>query len=123
MTPHSLIPRFSLILVIVFLLDLYIFAGVRSTFSSIRIRLIVSLCYWGITVAFYLMTIYMLLSFSKDEGPAVPAVKWTMSLFILLYVPKIVLLFFFGMEDIYRLIRAGGVRSEERRVGKECRSR
>jgi hypothetical protein len=109
MTPHSLIPRFSLILVIVFLLDLYIFSGVKSAFSSIRLRFIVSLCYWGITIAFYLMTIYMLLSFSKDEGPAVPAVKWTMSLFILLYVPKIVLLFFFGMEDIYRLIRAGGV--------------
>ncbi len=109
MTPHSLIPRLLLILGVIFLLDLYIFSGIRDAFSSARSRFFVSLGYWGLTIAFYLLAIYMFLSFSRDEGPAAPPVKWTMGMLMFLYIPKIVMLFFFGVEDIYRLFRAGGV--------------
>src|ERR1035437_4813444 len=101
MTPHSLIPRLSIVLCVIFLLDLYIFSGVRSAFSSVRIRFIVSFCYWAITLVFYLLAIYVFLSFSREQGPSATPVKSAMSLFIFLYVPKLVLFFFFGVEDIY----------------------
>ena len=109
MTPHSLIPRLFLVLGLIFLIDLYIFSGVKDAFSSLRTRFWVSIGYWGITILFYVLAIYMFLSFSRAEGPAAPPVKWTMSLFVLLYIPKLVLLFFFGMEDVYRIVRAGGL--------------
>src|ERR1051326_2446629 len=94
---------------ILFLLDLYIFYGFRTAFSSARVRTIAGWVYWGVTFIFFTLVIYLSLTFSRNDGPTAPIVKWTMSLFVLLYIPKIVMLLFFGMEDVYRLVRAGGV--------------
>jgi len=106
---YSSLIRWIFFFGILFLLDLYIYSGLKETFSSSRIRSIISLIYWGLTISFFALLTWMLFTFSKSEGPAAPQVKWTMGMFILLYIPKLILLFFFGMEDIYRLLRAGGV--------------
>ena len=108
MTFHSLI-RVLLFLGIMLLLDIYVFYGLRAAFSSARARTIFAWVYWCITVSFLLFAGHTILTFSRDAGPAAPSVKYAMGFFVLLYIPKIFLLFFFGLEDVYRLFRAGGV--------------
>ncbi|MFI5163913.1 MAG: metallophosphoesterase [Bacteroidia bacterium] len=101
--------RLLIVLGILFLLDLYIFYGIRAAFSSSRARSIIAWTYWGVTFSFFALVIYMSLNFSRADGPAAPLVKWSMGMFVLLYIPKLVLLLFFGVEDVFRLLRAGGV--------------
>ena len=101
--------RVLLILGILLLLDIYIFYGFRTAFSSARGRTIASWIYWGITFSFFALVIYMSLNVSRADGPAAPLVKWALGSFFILYIPKLVMLFFFSMEDVYRLLRAGGV--------------
>ena len=109
MMHQSFLLRLFIILGILLLLDVYIFYGMRAAFSSSRMRSIVTWLYWGITLSFFALVIYMSLNFSRADGPTAPLVKWSMGLFVLLYIPKLVMFLFFGMEDIYRLLRAGGV--------------
>lgn len=106
---HSFIIRLFILLGILLLLDLYVFSGVKAAFTSARVRSLVALGYWAITISFFVLVIYMALTFSRADGPSSPLVKWAMGAFVFLYIPKIVLLFFFGIEDVYRLLRAGGV--------------
>ena len=106
---HSSLIRWFIFLGFLLLLDLYVYSGVKDIFSSSRIRSIVFFLYWGFTIAFFVLVIWMFLTFSRSVGPTAPLVKWTMGAFVLLYIPKLVLFFFFGMEDMYRLLRAGGV--------------
>ena len=101
--------RFFIFIGILLLLDFYIFYGVRSAFASSRIRTPASWIYWGITISFLLFATYVAFTFSRDAGPAAPSVKFILGAFFLLYIPKIVMLFFFGAEDMYRLLRAGGL--------------
>jgi predicted MPP superfamily phosphohydrolase len=109
MMSHTFFIRLLIVLGILFLLDLYLFSGVRAAFSSSRARTLVALAYWGINISFFALVLYMSLTFSRSDGPSAPLVKWAMGAFVLLYIPKLVLFFFFGMEDVYRLLRAGGV--------------
>jgi hypothetical protein len=106
---HNGLFRIIIVLALLLLLDIYVFYGVRSAFSSSRARIIVSWTYWLLTFSFFALVLFMALNFSKADGPTAPLVKWSMALFILLYIPKLVLIFFFGMEDLYRMLRAGGV--------------
>ena len=109
MMSNTFFIRLLILLGILFLLDLYLFSGVRAAFTSSRARSLAALAYWGINISFFALVIYMSLTFSRSDGPSAPLVKWAMGGFVLLYIPKLVLLFFFGMEDVYRLLRAGGV--------------
>lgn len=106
---HSGIFRILIVLGLLLLIDIYVFYGFRAAFSSARARTIATWVYWGVTVAFFALITIMALNFSRNEGPGAPLVKWSMGAFMLLYIPKLVMLFFFSMEDVYRLLRAGTV--------------
>jgi uncharacterized protein len=106
---HTYLIRWFLFLGVLLLLDLYIYAGMKDIFSSSRMRSIFSLVYWFITLSFFMLAGWTFLTFSRDDGPAAPLVKWTMGAFVLLYIPKLILFSFFGLEDVYRLLRAAGV--------------
>ncbi|HEY6160713.1 MAG TPA: metallophosphoesterase [Bacteroidia bacterium] len=94
---------------IFFLLDLYVFTGFIAAFAAGRSRIIAAWLYWGVTISFYALAIYAISTFSRATGPATPLAKWLIGSFVFLYVPKLVMLFFFAGEDAYRLLRAGGV--------------
>ncbi len=106
---HTIFIRILLVLGVLLLLDVYIFYGFRAAFSSSRARMISAWVYWGITITFFALVVYMSLSVSRADGPTAPLVKWSMGMFVLLYIPKLIMLFFFSIEDVYRLLRAGGV--------------
>ena len=106
---HFGLIRVLVILSILLLVDLYVFSGFRAAFSSTRTRMIASWIFWGISVSFLALVIFFVFTFSGSAGPSSPIVKWMMASFVLLYIPKIVMLFFFSVEDVYRLLRAGGV--------------
>ena len=105
----SVLLRIFITLGILLLIDLYVFSGLKTAFSSTRSRSIASWIYWGLTFFFFALVIYLSLTFSRSDGPGAPIVKWTIGMFAFLYIPKLVMLLFFGIEDIYRLLRAGGI--------------
>lgn len=94
---------------ILLLVDWYVFSAVKALFTSSRSRQIVSWIYWGLTATFILFAFYVFLFAPKADGPSSLSVKMLMGAFVFLYIPKLVVIFFLGAEDLYRLVRAGMV--------------
>jgi predicted MPP superfamily phosphohydrolase len=105
----SVFMRVLMVLGILFLIDLYVFTGYRAAFTTPRVRAAASWIYWGLTVSFYTVVILAVMFVTRAQGPASLWVKWGFGLFVFLYIPKLVMLFFFALEDVYRLARMGGV--------------
>jgi predicted MPP superfamily phosphohydrolase len=101
--------RLLLFLGIFFLIDLYVYTGFKAAFSSPRAKTIASWIYWGLSFSFFILVICVVFSFSRTTGIATPLMKWTIGMFVFLFIPKLVMLFFFAIEDVYRLLRMGGV--------------
>jgi predicted MPP superfamily phosphohydrolase len=104
----SVLVRMLLFFGILFLVDFYVFSAVKTIFSSVRVRTIASWIYWILSISFFLIASYVFLT-SKGEGPSEPGIRVVMGLFVLLYIPKLAVILFLGLEDIYRLLRAGAV--------------
>jgi len=105
----SALLRMLLFFGILFLVDWYVFSAVKTIFSSARARTIASWVYWMFSAFFFLLSIYVFLTVSRSAGPSDPGVKVLMASFVLLYIPKLAIILFLGLEDVYRLLRAGVV--------------
>ncbi len=102
----SIVVRVLLFYFILLLLDFYVFSGIKSIIYSDRLRVIFGWIYWSVSVLFLVLCTYVFLTFSRNTGPSAPSVKWTMAAFVFLYIPKLFIFFFLGIEDVYRIIRA-----------------
>lgn len=91
---------------VLFLVDLYVFSAVKTIFSSSRARTTASWIYWTLSFSFIVLSTYVFLTVSKSAGPSDIRIKLFMGSFVLLYIPKIAVILFLGLEDVYRLLRA-----------------
>lgn len=101
--------RFLIIFILIFLFDLYVFNGFKAAFTTSRFRLLSNISYWGVTAIFFATILSIFLFARTEDGPGHPLFKFTVGFFMLFYVPKLIMFLFFGIEDVYRLLRATGV--------------
>jgi predicted MPP superfamily phosphohydrolase len=102
---------FSIFFLVLFLIDLYVFKGVKTIFStsSFPVKRIASWAYWSINAAFIICTLCAVFSFSYFNNHTTFIFAFVAAAFILLYIPKLIFGVFLLTEDIYRLVRAIGV--------------
>jgi hypothetical protein len=92
-----------LLIGILFLLavDIYAYQAVRTlTREALWGRWL----YWGISLGFIALIIVVTLNFDRNVGPHNQLFKWMMGLFVLLFVPKLLISFFMLAEDATRLL-------------------
>jgi predicted MPP superfamily phosphohydrolase len=96
-----------LFLALLFVIDWYVFYGIRaaSSSASARTRNIINYGYWAANVFFYCLVIFTVFNFSRVQGPQGALFKTMAGSFILLYVPKLVVVFFLLAEDVFRILR------------------
>jgi len=84
-------------------LDLYAYQAVRT---AARDAAWAKYLYWGLSLVFLILLVYILLNFDRNAGPQHPAFKWLMGSFVLLLVPKLFLGLFLLSEDLLRILVA-----------------
>lgn len=99
---------FTLFFLVLFLIDLYVFRGVKTIFStsSFPIKRIAAWAYWSVNAAFILCALYAVFTFSFFTKHTPFIFEFVIGAFVLLYVPKLVFGVFLLGEDVYRLLRA-----------------
>jgi len=102
---------FFIFFLVLFLIDLYVFKGVKTVFStsSFPVKRIASWVYWSINILFILCTLYAVSTFSYNARHTTFIFSFVAAAFVLLYIPKLIFGVFLLGEDIYRLFRATGV--------------
>src|SRR5580698_6108992 len=102
---------FAIFFLVLFLIDFYVFKGIKTVFStsSFPVKRTATWVYWSVNVAFILCTLYAAFSYSYFEHRIPFMFEFVAAAFILLYIPKLIFVFFLLMEDVYRLLRAIGV--------------
>jgi uncharacterized protein len=107
----KVISGFSIFFLILFLIDLYVFRGVKTIFSasSFPVRRSAAWIYWSVNIAFLLCALYAIFSFSFFRKHASFMFEFAIGAFVLLYIPKLIFGVFLLSEDVFRLVRALGV--------------
>jgi predicted MPP superfamily phosphohydrolase len=103
--------RVGIIIIILLLIDLYVFRGVKtiaSGFSNERVRQSIQWVYWGVNISFYVLALYVFLTYSRAVGTT-KLMPLMAAMLILLLVPKLVFMLFLLAEDVYRILRMIGV--------------
>jgi len=98
-TCMNLYLRLLLITVIFLLIDFYAFQAVKKLTSHKLIWIL----YWGTSMAVLLNANYVMLNFSRFEGPTISTLNASGWL-LMLYIPKIVIIFILFGEDLIRVI-------------------
>ena len=102
---------FTIFFLVLFLIDLYVFKGVKTVFStsSFPVKRSATWLYWLVNAAFILCTVYAVISISQSPKGLPGIFKFVIAAFVLLYVPKLIFGVFLLGEDVYRLLRAMGI--------------
>jgi predicted MPP superfamily phosphohydrolase len=83
------------------IVDIYAYQAVRTlTKDHIWARYL----YWGISIAFLVLVILVIINFDRSAGPQHALFKWMMGSFVLLFVPKMIISAPLLLEDITRLL-------------------
>ena len=112
MSVSTFLVRIALLLVFVIGIDVYAFRAFRLAMTSIpseRLQQIAAQLYIAVSAIFIIGVIIALSQFKKFTPPNRTYLALIMGGFILLYVPKLILVIVLLIEDILRLLRAGGV--------------
>lgn len=81
--------------------DIYAYQAVRTlTKDQIWARYL----YWGLSLAFLVLVILVIINFDRSAGPQHPLFKWMLGSFVLLFVPKLVISAPLLIEDIMRIL-------------------
>jgi len=81
--------------------DIYAFQAVRTLSKDyIWARYL----YWGISIAFLILVILVIINFDRNAGPQHPLFKIMMGSFVLLFVPKMIISAPLLLEDIVRVL-------------------
>ncbi len=108
----TIIFRIGLVLVVLLLIDLYTFRSIKTAFSFIqsgRVRQLIYWIYWAANLSFLGAAVFALSKFDRHSGPQRGFIPFLIAAFVLLYIPKLILVIVLLLEDILRLLRAGGV--------------
>jgi predicted MPP superfamily phosphohydrolase len=102
MTPQA-IRNFVIFLVILVLIDLYAYKGVNSALAShaLPLRRIVRFLYWIVSIGILGLMIYSVFSMQDPKIRRDHSYVFSLvALFLLFFLPKIVMVFFQGLDDL-----------------------
>ncbi|MDX5326875.1 MAG: metallophosphoesterase [Bacteroidota bacterium] len=102
---------FALLLLFMFLIDLYFYQGVRTIFYR---KLWVPVIFWSITGLGYAYVLYTLTAFDPAASPR-KVINPFIGYFILFYIPKLLVIILLLSEDLFRIFW-GGVRALRRKI-------
>lgn len=103
----TVILRIILVAVVLLAVDLYAFQAVRSAFKdSLSARWV----YWILSGGMLLFLAVLLLRFDRSAGPQNLLFKYYMGLFVLFFVPKLILVLVLLSEDLIRIVVGAAMR-------------
>lgn len=110
----SIFLRVALMLGFLIATDFYAFQAVKTAFRGSPLA---RYLYWGLSAALWLFLILIIIKFDRSAGPQNNLFKYFMGSFVLLFVPKLILIVFLLGEDLLRLLvglfqRISGSQSE-----------
>jgi predicted MPP superfamily phosphohydrolase len=100
--------NFLLFLVVLIAIDLYAYKGVNTALAhhSIVLRRMVRFLYWVISIGLLGMIVYVGLNFRDPEARRDHSFAFSMvALFLLFFLPKLVMVVFHGLDDLLHLVR------------------
>lgn len=97
----STLLRFLIPILFLVAIDIYSYQAIRTLSKT---QLWPRYAFWILSGAFILLIIYAFLNFDRSAGPQHPVFKIMISSFVLLYVPKLIIIFFMVGEDILRIV-------------------
>lgn len=106
--PTTIIIRLLIFLGILFLLDFYVFKGIKtfgSGLASNKARSLIYWIYWLTNIFFFSLVAYIALTFDQSKAFGSAIVPFTIALLILLLIPKLIFAIFLLLEDVFRLLR------------------
>ncbi|MBK9148830.1 MAG: metallophosphoesterase [Flavobacteriales bacterium] len=109
MSPAAL-RNFMIFLVVLIAIDLYAYKGVNSALAnhSMALRRIFRFLYWVISIGLLGMIVYVAINFRDPEARRDHSFAFSMvALFLLFFLPKIVMVVFHGLDDLLHLVRWG----------------
>ncbi|MBK9175762.1 MAG: metallophosphoesterase [Flavobacteriales bacterium] len=107
MSPAA-IRNFFIFLLVLFAIDLYAYKGVNTALAnhSIVLRRMVRFLYWVISIGLLGMIVYVALNFRDPEARRDHSFAFSMvALFLLFFLPKLVMVVFHGLDDLLHLVR------------------
>lgn len=99
---------FLIFLVVLIAIDLYAYKGVNTALAqhSIVLRRMVRFLYWVISIGLLCMIIYVAVNFRDPEARRDHSFAFSMvALFLLFFLPKLVMVVFHGLDDLLHLVR------------------
>lgn len=97
---------FFVFLAVLFLIEFYAFQGfklVTGSFSGETLKISANWAYWIITSALLVFAVYGMMVYRKTQVFPVVS-KWSVNLFISIFVTKLIFIVFLLSEDLYRLM-------------------
>ena len=107
MSPAAL-RNFMVFLVVLIAIDLYAYKGVNTALAnhSMALRRIFRFLYWVISIGLLGMIVYVAINFRDPEARRDHSFAFSMvALFLLFFLPKIVMVVFHGLDDLLHLVR------------------
>jgi len=102
--------NFSVFLLVLIAIDLYAYKGVNTALANhgIVLRRIVRFLYWVISIGLLGMIVYVGFNFRDPEARRDHSFAFSMvALFLLFFLPKVVMVVFHGLDDLLHLVRWG----------------
>ncbi len=102
--------NFIIFLVVLVLVDLYAYKGVNTALAnhSLTLRRIFRFLYWVISIGIYGMLVWVAINFRDPEARRDHSFAFSMvALFLLFFLPKLVMVIFHGLDDLLHLVRWG----------------
>lgn len=99
---------FLIFLVVLIAVDLYAYKGVNTALAqhSIVLRRMVRFLYWVISIGLLCMVLYVAINFRDPEARRDHSFAFSMvALFLLFFLPKLVMVVFHGLDDLVHLVR------------------
>ncbi|MBK7752531.1 MAG: metallophosphoesterase [Flavobacteriales bacterium] len=109
MTTRGLI-GFSIFLLVLVLIDLYAYKGINAAISSWSQggRRIVRLSYWALSIGMIALLVWVAISLQDLRGTRNHSFMFSLAaLFLLFFLPKVVIILFHGLDDLFHLFRWG----------------
>lgn len=108
----TILVRISFIIICLLLIDFYAFSGIKTVFSTIdspKIKKIIFVIYWAITVLYLICLFYFILTFDQENGAKGLLFRLLGGGLVLIWLPKLLFCVFLLFEDVYRIIHVVSV--------------
>ncbi len=96
------------VIIVLVLIDLYAYKGVSAALNgySGTVRRLIRIMYWIVSIGVLAMLAYMVINFGSLRADRSHAQVFTfVALFILFLLPKVVMIFFHGLDDLLHVFR------------------